>query len=176
MDFIIRPAQAQDYPEILRLNEADVDMLSPMDEETLGRMAELVELFQVAEADGRIAGFLMVYRENSGYWSENYAWFCEHYPELLYVDRIVVAGEYRKYGLGQKFYEEVFRLAEGSGVPLVVAEIDIAPKYNAPSMAFHEKMGFHEVGTRLFKGTITVSLQVKELQDAEEYNGITNCY
>ena len=46
---------------------------------------------------------------------------------------------------------------------MIAAEIDIAPKYNAPSIAFHEKMGFHEVGTKLFKGRITVSLQVKEL-------------
>lgn len=163
MDFDIRPAKVQDYPEILRLNEADVEMLSPMDEEILCRMAELTELFQVAEADGGIVGFQMVYRESSGYWSENYTWFCEHYPKFLYVDRIVVAGEYRKYGLGKKLYEEVFRLAEKSDVPMIAAEIDIAPKYNAPSIAFHEKMGFHEVGTKLFKGRITVSLQVKEL-------------
>lgn len=165
MDFVIRPALAQDYPEILRLNEADVEMLSPMDEETVHRMAGLMELFQVAETDGRIAGFQMVYRENSGYWSENYAWFCEHYPKFLYVDRIVVADEYRKYGLGRRLYEEVFRLAEKSEVPMIAAEIDIAPKYNAASMAFHEKMGFHEVGTKLFKGTITVSLQIKALQE-----------
>ena len=168
MNFLIRPAEERDYAEILRLNAADVEMLSPMDKDTLCRMANLTELFQVAESNGKAAAFQMIYRENTGYWSENYAWFCKHYPRFLYVDRIVVGNEYRKNGLGKKLYDEVFRYAEKTQVQLIAAEIDIAPNYNAPSMVFHEKMGFHEVGTKLFKEKITVSLQIKDIKE----NGI----
>ena len=71
----IRPAEPRDYPAVLRLNEADEEMLSPLDETVLSKMAALAELFQVAEADGRVVAFQIVYREGSAYWSDNYAWF-----------------------------------------------------------------------------------------------------
>ena len=44
----------------------------------------------------------------------------------------------------------------------VCAEIDIEPEYNLPSMRFQKK-GFREVGTRISKQTLTVSLQIKEI-------------
>lgn len=163
MKKLIRKAEEKDFTEILRLNEADVEMLSPQDERLLARMAELSELFQVVEIDGEVAAFQIIFRESSGYWSENYAWFCERYPKFLYVDRIVVRKDHRKDGLGRELYEEVMRRAEETHVPLIAAEIDIAPQYNAASMAFHKRMGFAEVGTKPFKEHITVSLQIKDL-------------
>lgn len=162
-NIIVRPAREQDYPDILRLNDADVEMLSPMNEEIIGRMAGITDLFMVVEVDGHVAAFVMAYREGTEYWSDNYAWFCWNYEKFLYVDRIVVDRNYRKYGLGKRLYEEVFHHAAENDVPVITAEIDIAPKYNAASIAFHEKMGFHEVGTKISKETLTVSLQVKEL-------------
>lgn len=159
----IRPAQEKDFAQILKLNAADVEMLSPLDEENLSRMAKLATLFQVAEIDGQVAAFQIIFRENVDYWSENYKWFCENYPSFLYVDRIVVDKNFRERGLGRKLYEEVFNFAKANDISTVAAEIDIAPKFNAASIAFHKKMDFHEVGTRLFKGKITVSLQIKNL-------------
>ena len=159
---IIRPAEEKDYKEILELNEADVEMLSPLDEEILRRMSSLTTLFQVAEADGAVAAFLMVYREGSEYWSDNYKWFCERYPRLLYVDRIVIGSKYRKNGVGRSLYEGVITYAKETGVPVVTAEIDVEPEYNAASMAFHKKMGFSEVGRKPY-GKVTVSLQALEI-------------
>lgn len=160
----IRVAEERDFTRILQLNAADVEMLSPLDEKILSRMAKLSTLFQVAELDSQLVAFQIVFRENVGYWSENYKWFCENYPRFLYVDRIVVDKNFRKYGLGRKLYEEVFNFARASDVPIIAAEIDIAPKFNAASIAFHKKMDFREVGTRLFKGAVTVSLQIKSLE------------
>ena len=162
---IIRNAELRDYPAILRMNEADVELLSPMDEEKLRRASELTELFQVIEKDGKVCAFQMIYREGTDYWSDNYKWFSERYDKFLYVDRIVVHKDYRGYGLARMFYEEVFRHAKAEGVSLVTTEIDIEPVYNAPSMAFHAKMGFSQVGTKLFNDKVTVSLQVKEVTD-----------
>ena len=59
MDMIIRRVEEKDYPEILKLNEADVKMLSPLVEDTLHCMSKITALFQVAEIEGRIAAFLM---------------------------------------------------------------------------------------------------------------------
>lgn len=38
-EITIRKAEERDYPFILKLNEADVEVLSPLDGETLDRMA-----------------------------------------------------------------------------------------------------------------------------------------
>lgn len=160
---IIRAAEEKDFAKILKLNAADVEMLSPLDEKILSRMAELAELFQVVEIGGEVVAFQIIFREGTDYWSENYKWFCENYPRFLYIDRIVVDKDFRQFGIGRSFYDEVFHLAKSCGISTVAAEIDIAPKYNSASMAFHKKMGFHEVGTRLFKKNITVSLQIKNL-------------
>ena len=124
--------------------------------------------------EGTIAAFQMVYREGSSYWSDNYKWFCNKYPCFLYVDRIVVGSEYRKYGIGRRLYEEVISYARKTGVPLVTAEIDIAPKYNTASMAFHKSMGFREVGTKPY-GRVTVSLQALEIEAGQmERNTLIN--
>ena len=165
MNIIIRPAEEKDYPAILELNEADVEMLSPIDEEILRRMSQLTALFQVVEIEGTIAAFQMVYREGSSYWSDNYKWFCNKYPCFLYVDRIVVGSEYRKYGIGRRLYEEVISYARKTGVPLVTAEIDIAPKYNTASMAFHKSMGFREVGTKPYKDKEQSERRLQKLID-----------
>ena len=57
------------------------------------------------------------------------------------------------------------RYAQEKSCKLVCAEIDIKPEYNHPSMKFHKKMGFVEVGQKISKKTITVSLQIREIPD-----------
>ena len=92
----IRPAEPKDYPNILRLNEANVSVLAPMDEQIIHRFAEWTELFWAVEADGAFAAFLIALCEGvADYWSENYKWFSAHYPRFLYVDRIVIDEAYR---------------------------------------------------------------------------------
>ncbi len=164
---IIRNAEEKDYPEILVLNEADVEMLSPMDDEKIRKMSEMLDLFQVIEIDGEVAAFQMVFREKLPYWSKRYAWLCDHVDEFLYVDRIVVGEKYRKRGLGLKLYDEVIVHAKKTGVPNIVAEIDIAPEYNTQSINFHNKVGFHEIGTEIFEG-ITVSFQLLDVAAFEK--------
>lgn len=76
----IRPVEARDYPDILRLNAANVSVLAPMDGQIIERFAEWAELFWVAEAKGEFAAFLIALREGVGnYWSENYKWFSARY-------------------------------------------------------------------------------------------------
>lgn len=163
---IIRTAEEKDFPEILRLNEADVEMLSPMDDEKIRKMKEILDLFQVVEIDKKVAAFQMVFRESAPYWSLRYAWLREHYPKFLYVDRIVVSREYRHRGIGSRLYEEVICHAKKTDVPIITAEIDIEPEYNVESIRFHRKIGFVEVSTKIFDG-ITVSFQVLDISEAK---------
>lgn len=157
---LIRKAEERDYPFILRVNEENVEVLSPMDEAKLRRFGEFAELLLVVEVDSRPAAFLIGLREGLGcYDSENYLWFQKKYPQFLYVDRIVIDEPYRRAGIGKRLYQEVFHYACLTGVPMVTAEIDTIP-YNEASLKFHERMGFREVGVQFVRNnSVKVSLQ-----------------
>lgn len=157
----IRKAEEKDYPFILRVNEENVEVLSPMDEDRLRMFAEIADLLLVAEAEGEPCAFLIALREGAdSYDSENYRWFSRTFEKFLYIDRIVIDEPCRGQGMGRRLYQEVYARAHEGGVPLVTAEIDTIP-YNAPSLKFHKEMGFKEVGTQKVRNnTVQVSLQV----------------
>ena len=155
----VRRIEERDFPFILRINEENVSVLSPMDEAGLRRFDAMSECFLMAEANGERAGFLIALREGcEAYESENYRWFSRHYPQFLYIDRIVIDAPFRGQGIGRSLYEQVFARARDTAVPFVTAEVDTVP-YNAESLAFHGAVGFREVGTQSVRGgSITVSL------------------
>ena len=160
MQVKIRKAEEKDYPFILRVNEENVEVLSPMDESRVREFSKWSERFLIAEADGTPAAFLLALREGlAAYDSENYLWFSKNYEKFLYIDRIVIDAPYRRTGVGKALYQEVFRYADATGVPFVTAEIDTEP-YNEVSLGFHQAMGFREVGVqRVRNNSIRVSLQ-----------------
>ena len=167
-DILVRDVTLQDIPFVLDLNETNVEVLSPMDDEKFLYFTGNSEMFQVVTVDGVPAAFLIALREGlPDYKSENYIWFSKQYESFMYVDRIVIAEEYRRLGLGQLLYEGVFKHAEETGVPVVTAEIDIVP-YNETSLKFHEAMGFREVGQQVIRGgEIKVSLQVRPISTGQ---------
>ena len=164
-NIVIRDYEPRDKEFVLNVNEINVEVLSPMDEEKLAYFVKNAALFQTVEVDGTPAAFLIALREGlADYWSENYKWFSSQYPSFLYVDRIVIDEPFRRLGLGQKLYEGVFARASEAGLPVVTAEVDIEPVYNDTSIRFHEAMGFEEVGQQIIRGgSIKVSLRAKTL-------------
>ncbi|GAB1477210.1 GNAT family N-acetyltransferase [Bacillota bacterium] len=159
-NIIIRRATAADFGSILRMNEESVHFLSPLTEEKLKHLDHECELHLVAETDGEIGAFCLTFREGADYDSVNYLWFQNHYEKFLYVDRVVVDLSARSAGLGKLLYEEVFKHAGATGVPIITAEIDIEPP-NPISLRFHEKFGFNEVGKQeIGGGKKVVSLQM----------------
>ena len=160
MQIRIRKAEEKDYPFILRVNEENVEVLSPMDEGRIWDFSKWCELFLVAEAEGELLAFLLGLREGvAEYDSENYLWFSKNYGKFLYIDRIVIDAPHRRLGVGKELYREVFRHAAETGVPFVTAEIDTEP-YNEVSLGFHRAMGFREVGVQSVRNnSIRVSLQ-----------------
>ena len=64
----VRPAEERDFPFILRLNEENVEVLSPMDESRLRLLAGAAELLLVAEAEGEPAAFLLALREGVAFY------------------------------------------------------------------------------------------------------------
>ena len=163
---VIRNATEKDYEYILRINEENVEVLSPMNAEKLHYFADVAEHIWIAELDGRPAAFMLTLREGvSDYGSENYRWFSQHYANFIYVDRIVVDGFARGQGVGRLLYEKLFEDAKKKKIPVVLAEIDTFP-YNETSLGFHKEMGFSEVGTQTVRqGKVEVSLQERKIEE-----------
>lgn len=160
----IRDALPEDFPEVLRMNQESVHFLSPLTMEKLERLDGESDFHKVALLDGKVAAFCLAFREGANYESVNYQWFLENYEKFLYVDRVVVDLSAQSVGLGKVLYEEVFRYAKESRVPIVTAEIDIQPP-NPVSLKFHEKFGFTEVGRQeVYDGEKVVSLQAARIK------------
>ena len=163
-DIVIRNARPEDYDFILKVNEVNVEVLSPMPMERMLWLKEMSDMFVVAEVNGELAAFLIAIREGQPYDSENYVWFSEKYPQFLYIDRIVIDEPFRAAGLGRALYQAVKDRAIETGVKVVTCEVDTIP-YNETSLKFHAAMGFREVGEQIIRGgAIKVSLKACELE------------
>ena len=89
-------------------------------------------------------GFLILMACGAPYASANYQWFSARYADFLYVDRIVVAPNFHRLGIGRSFYTRAQQLARERSVVLT-CEVNLIPP-NPQSMAFHLESGFREVG------------------------------
>jgi len=165
---MIRDAVPADFPAILELNAESVHFLSPLTAERLHRLHRMAAYHKVVDHDGTVAAFLLAFREGTDYDSPNYAWFAERYPEFLYIDRIVAASAARGRGVAAMLYEDIIAFAARSGALPLTCEFDLDPP-NPASMRFHERMGFHEVGTQwLHGGTKQVSMQARRVDGLGE--------
>lgn len=157
---LIRDATAADHAAILTLNHRYVDVLSPLDAARLVRLDARAAYHRVVEHGGRVAAFLLAFREGVDYDSPNYLWFAQRYPHFLYVDRVVVDGNVQGRGLGALLYRDLFVFAAVHGVDTIACEYYSKPP-NAASAAFHARFGFREVGRQWLPDVRKqVSLQV----------------
>ena len=156
----IRDANEMDFVAVVALNAAEVQHTSPMDEARLRQLDGLSSYHKVATVDGAVAAFLLVMQDGCGYANENFEWFAARYDTFLYVDRIVVGSDFHGLRLGTLLYQDLFEHARARGIATVACEYNLVPP-NEPSRRFHDKFGFHEVGSQwLGGGAKQVSLQV----------------
>ena len=160
-DVLIRPIEPVDLDRILEINEANVPEVGGVDPD---RMAYLVEQSPIAlavELESVIAGFCLVLAPDSAYDSVNYRWFTERYDDFMYLDRVAFVATAQGRGLGTKLYAEVDRLMveRGTGSHLAL-EVNVDPP-NEPSLAFHSRRGFVEVGQQDTPYGIRVSMQMR---------------
>ena len=103
---------------------------------------------------------LVAVEPGTTYNSTNYKWFDDRSDDFIYVDRIVVAPAVKGQGVGRALYERLAAAYVGTARQMT-CEVNIDPP-NESSMAFHRRMGFGQVGTKL-DGSKTVSLMTKGL-------------
>ena len=142
---ILRSATSADWPAILALNEESVHFLSPMDAAKLAKWSAAASYLRVVEQGGRIAAFLLAFRKGDDYAGVNFAWFCDRYDDFLYVDRVVVAPDFRGQKLADLLYDDIDAFAHERGVPRITCEVNAEPP-NPVSLRFHERRGFKKVG------------------------------
>jgi predicted GNAT superfamily acetyltransferase len=162
MVLAIRDVREHDLDAVLALNNAGGTGILPMDGAQVRHFLDIADYFRVAEVDGHLAGFLIALREDADHASPNFRWFRERYPAFVYIDRIVVAGAYRRHGLGRVFYCDVHSYAE-LRTPLLTCEVFLEPRDDV-AVLFHGTYGFQEVGQQAMPATGRhVSLLAKEL-------------
>lgn len=150
---------ADDHPAILRLNTAEVQHTSPMDEARLRQLLQLSSWSRVVRIDDQVAAFLIALRDGVAYDNDNYRWFATRLDSFLYVDRIVVDAAHAGRGIGRSLYQALIDFARTEGIAAICCEYNLEPP-NPPSQAFHQRFGFMEIGSQwLGGGAKRVSMQ-----------------
>lgn len=161
MALIIRDMREQELDQVLALNNSAGASILPMDAHKMRHFFEVAGYFRVAEIDGHLAGFLIALGPHVAYDSANFQWFKSRYADFIYIDRIVIASNYRRHGLGRIFYADVQTYSELRS-PFLACEIFLEPRDDA-SVLFHGTYGFREVGQQSIADGRHVGLLLKEL-------------
>ncbi|PKQ30467.1 MAG: GNAT family N-acetyltransferase [Actinobacteria bacterium HGW-Actinobacteria-10] len=148
---MIRDAAPSDFARILELNSAWEHVTSPLDLASLRHLHDHSASHRVVQVNGDVAAFLLAIGPGMPYDSPNYRYFDVGVSDFVYIDRVVVAREHQRAGLGDALYDDLTAFAHRHGVARLVCEVDIEP-HNAASDTFHARRGFVEVGTQPVAG------------------------
>jgi predicted GNAT superfamily acetyltransferase len=157
---VLRRISPADHPAVLGWNESNVSVLAPLDEPRLEELLGWVDLGCVIHREQQDVGFVLTFASGTAYDSENYRWFAKQYPAFYYLDRIVIDPSVRRAGMATRVYDEIEERAAALA-PVMCLEVNLDPP-NEPSLAFHARRGYQEVGQHVATGHL-VSLMVKEL-------------
>ena len=139
-------AQLQSIYELNQENTPEVGSI-----ESIQHLKQLIDFSAynlLALKEDEVVGFIICMREGSAYGSENYKFFTKRLKKFLYVDRVAIDEHHRRAGLGKAIYEEIFIKASNDNLPIAL-EVNTQP-VNQPSLSFHEKMGFDQIGAKEF--------------------------
>jgi predicted GNAT superfamily acetyltransferase len=161
-----REVDPRDLEALLTLNNAVVPNVNLLDIHALRHFAETAPWFFVAETSAGMAGFAIVLRPGAIYESLNYAWFSERYDDFVYIDRIVIAEDSRRFGLGRAFYRRIEEYAREMKAPVICAEVNLRPP-NEISLSFHRAQGFEEIAQVDHEGGKRLAMFVKTLGRTE---------
>tara|TARA_B100000902_G_scaffold395743_1_gene454993 strand:+ start:544 stop:1068 length:525 start_codon:yes stop_codon:yes gene_type:complete len=141
---------SQSLKAIYALNQTNAPEVGFLN--SLEYLKELLEKSYInfcVKNDNEIIGLMVCFREGSDYSSKNYKFFKDNENHFLYIDRVVIKEEYRRNGIASHLYNSVEEIAIKLGSPLC-CEVNTFPE-NKPSIEFHEKLGFVDIGKNDFE-------------------------
>lgn len=161
---LVRDLIRADLPRVLEINNAAVPSVGLLDRPGLDHLVDQSMVALTGEGDGgEVTGFCLVLGPAAHYDSVNYRWFAARYDSFVYLDRVAIDPTWKRQGLGRSFYERVARQVDAAGgADELCLEVNLRPR-NDPSLAFHERMGFREVGQQETPYGTLVSLQTRVL-------------
>jgi predicted GNAT superfamily acetyltransferase len=170
MTLRLRAYRPDDLAAVHTINEAAYPAVGTETIDALGHIADESLIALVAEEDRHdeptraIAGFCMVLAPGADYHSLNYGWFADRYDDFVYLDRVAISPDFQRRGLGRTMYAEVERLAaeQRPSARHFTLEVNLRPR-NDQSLAFHDGLGFVEVGQRETDYGTLVSLMAKPI-------------
>jgi predicted GNAT superfamily acetyltransferase len=161
----MRPAQDQDFERIIAINQAGQPGVSPLALAELAAIEASASLFEVAEIDRELVGYVIAYADTNVYDGEEFNWFKRHFTHFLYIDQIAIAQSARRAGVGARMYQLLEQRAYARALTTLTCEVNLEPP-NPVSLAFHTRQRFIEVGTLATTDGRTVSLRRKELSQS----------
>jgi uncharacterized protein len=141
----VRSLEAADLPAVLALNNAHAAELGVVDPDRLRSLLAAAALATAVGASGDPDAFLLAFDERTPAQGPNHAWFLARRERFLYVDRVCVHERARRRGLARALYADALAAAARRGTPILCCEVNLDPP-NPASDAFHEALGFAEVG------------------------------
>jgi uncharacterized protein len=141
----VRPLEAVDLPAVVALNNAHAAELGLVDAGRLARLFAVAALATAIGPSGDPDAFLLAFDERTPAQGANHGWFLARHARFLYVDRVCVHARARRRGLARALYADLMATAARRGTPLICCEVNVDPP-NPASDAFHETVGFAEVG------------------------------
>ena len=156
----VREVTRADWPRLLALNLASVRELSELDERRLEFILSLAHRRLAVESAGDVVAFALAIAPGTPYDSANYRWFGARFERFLYLDRVVVAGPFRRRGIGARLYAAM----EAAALPFerLVCDVNVLPPTEV-SLAFHAARGYREIGRMAHGPEKVVALLSKEL-------------
>lgn len=161
---LLRNYRPADLTAIHAINDGEVPAVGANTTDELAHIASESVIALTAEFEGEVAGFCLVLGPGADYGSANYAWFAERYADFVYLDRVAIPPAFQRRGIGAALYAEVERLT-GERSPTAsdfLLEVNLRPR-NDDSLAFHDRLGFVEVGQRETDYGALVSMMAKPL-------------
>ena len=128
----------ENTPEVGSLNNS----------ECFRKLIELSSISLLIEYKDQVIGFIICFRENSVYSSENYKFFNGNKEKFIYIDRVVIKSGFRRMGFGTQIYKHIDKVASKNFLP-ICCEVNSMPR-NEISLNFHIKNGYTEVGEKDF--------------------------
>lgn len=140
---------------MLELNNAAVPAVNELTSEEMAWFFDVAHCCLVADIAGfsvasPVALLVGLNGPDTPYRSLNYEWFSERYERFLYVDRVVVDPLAYRLGVGRSFYTAFIDTREDH--THLCAEVNTIPR-NDRSLAFHDAMGFDDLGERSDQGS-----------------------
>ncbi len=139
---IIRNLTPADLALAHAWNQANTPHVNSLDFAAFSNVYGMSSHRYLIEYNGSPAGFSWLMYPESLYESVNFRYFKDRFTNFLYLDRIVIAEEFRGKALATKLYKHIF--ATHAPIP-ICCEVNSRPP-NVASTELHKKLGFRLVG------------------------------